>query len=57
MILLPLIVTTQVHRKGFLLLLLLHPPAQYARERCVDELVYLLEAYLTSGPHRGVSER
>lgn len=37
--------------------LVLHPPAPYARERCVDELVHLLAAYLTGGPRRGAGER
>jgi AcrR family transcriptional regulator len=37
--------------------LVLHPPAQYARERCADELVHLLAAYLTAGPQRGGSDR
>jgi AcrR family transcriptional regulator len=37
--------------------LVLHPPAQYTRQRCVDELVYLLTAYLTGGPRSGGSER
>lgn len=37
--------------------LVLHPPAQYPRERCVDELVQLLAAYLTSGPRSSGSAR
>lgn len=36
--------------------LVLHPPAQYTRERCVDELVHLLTTYLTGGPRSGRSE-
>lgn len=37
--------------------LVIHPPAEYTRERCVDELVDLLAAYLTGGLRSGGSER
>lgn len=37
--------------------MVLHPPATYPRERCAEELVHLLAAYLTAGSDSGACEQ